>query len=222
MDLVAVSSLATAGATLVVAVATFASVRSSIRVARNAERALLVGMRPVLFPARRGSARQTVRWGDEHFAAVGGGEALIEEKDGVIYLAMTVRNVGSGIAVLHGWALQPNVVVLDIDRAMQQRRAAIVRPEPSAFREQSVDIYVSPGDDNCWFAAIRRPDDPDRDMVHAALAGPTHLWVDLMYGDQEGGQRTISRFGVSRDPSDPSTLMVAVVRHWFLDRNDPR
>ncbi|MGZ4708036.1 MAG: hypothetical protein ACXWBN_04765, partial [Acidimicrobiales bacterium] len=43
-----ISSLATAGGTLVLAVATFVSVRSSNRSARVAEQALLTGMRPLL------------------------------------------------------------------------------------------------------------------------------------------------------------------------------
>jgi len=43
-----ISSLATAGGTLVLGVATFASVRSGNRAARTAERALQVGLRPVL------------------------------------------------------------------------------------------------------------------------------------------------------------------------------
>lgn len=50
-DWATISSLATAGATLLLAVGTFASVRSANRAARTAERALLARMRPVL--ARR-------------------------------------------------------------------------------------------------------------------------------------------------------------------------
>ena len=47
-----ISSLATAGGTLVLAAATFYAVRSSNRSARVAERSLLAGMRPVLVPSR--------------------------------------------------------------------------------------------------------------------------------------------------------------------------
>jgi hypothetical protein len=54
-----IASLATAGGTLVLAVATFSSVRAgqrSTRIAERstgiAERALLIGMRPVLVPSR--------------------------------------------------------------------------------------------------------------------------------------------------------------------------
>ena len=53
-DWVTISSLATAGGTLVLAIATFSSVKSANRSARVAERALLAGMRPVLMPSRAG------------------------------------------------------------------------------------------------------------------------------------------------------------------------
>ena len=51
VDWITVSSLATAGATLVLAFATFGSVRSANRAARAAERSLLAGLRPVLMPS---------------------------------------------------------------------------------------------------------------------------------------------------------------------------
>ncbi len=47
-DWVTISSLATAGGTLVLAVATFSSVKSANRSARTAERALLAGVKPLL------------------------------------------------------------------------------------------------------------------------------------------------------------------------------
>ena len=73
-----------------------------------------------------------------------------------------------------------------------------------------------------WLGAIRTADDPDRVTVEQALAVHKSLFIDLMYGDQEGGQRTISRFVVSQDPADPDAWMCGVVRHWYLDRDDPR
>ena len=52
IDWVTISSLATAGGTLVLAVATFASVRSANRAARAAEESLLDGLRPLLVTSR--------------------------------------------------------------------------------------------------------------------------------------------------------------------------
>ena len=63
-DWVTISSLATAGGTLVLAVATFSSVRSANRSTRLAERSLLAGLRPMLIPSREDDPAQRVRFGD--------------------------------------------------------------------------------------------------------------------------------------------------------------
>jgi hypothetical protein len=47
-----ISALSTGAGTLVLAVATFGSVRSANRAARTAERALQQGLRPLVFPSR--------------------------------------------------------------------------------------------------------------------------------------------------------------------------
>jgi hypothetical protein len=41
----------------------------------------------------------------------------------------------------------------------------------------------------------------------------------LLYGDYEGGQRVISRFGVIPGKSG---WTISIVRHWQLDRQNPR
>ncbi len=97
-----ISSLATAGGTLILAIATFVSVRSANRAARTAERALQAGLRPVLVPSRRQDPEEKIMWQDQHWARLAGGQASVELIDGIIYLAISVRNVGSGIAVIHG------------------------------------------------------------------------------------------------------------------------
>src|SRR4051794_41878977 len=66
MDWTAAASLATAGGTLVLAVATFASVRSSNRSARLAEYSMQLGIRPLLMPSRLGNAPPKNRWGGGH------------------------------------------------------------------------------------------------------------------------------------------------------------
>jgi hypothetical protein len=217
-----VSASATAVGTLVLAVATFSSVRSANRAARSAERALQVGLRPVLFPSRPQDPKQKLRWGDDHWAVLGGGRALLQDIDGVIYLAISLRNVGSGIAVLHGWRVEPDVGPLTPTAAVEEGRAAVTRPDPGSFRVQGIDIYVPPGSEGFWIAAIRRGDDPDRAGVVDTIANHKRLFVDLLYGDQEGGQRTISRFMMSQHPSEPEDWLAGVVRHWYLDRRDPR
>lgn len=209
-DWATISSLATAGGTLVLALATFSSVRSANRAARTAERALDVGLRPVLFPSRLDDSPQRIRWAD-HWADLAGGQATVEVADGIIYLALSLRNVGSGIAVLHGWRVEPEVP-----------RAGLTRPDPEGFRPQSRDLYVPAGDTSFWQAAIRQPDDPDRGGVLEAVEDRRGFMVDLLYGDHEGGQRAISRFTVTPRSPDDSVWLGSVVRHWNLDRHDPR
>ncbi|MDQ6615402.1 MAG: hypothetical protein M3083_11815 [Actinomycetota bacterium] len=221
-DWATISSLATAGGTLVLAVATFYSVRSANRAARNAERALQVGLRPVLFASRPQDPDQKLRWGDDHWGRLGGGRAILESVDGSLYLAMSLRNVGSGLAVLHGWRVERPPPAISPTMAVEQRLAGLVRPDPSQFRVQGRDLYVPPGDISFWQAAIRDSSDADRAVVAQAIDSGQGLVIDLLYGDHEGGQRTISRFYASGLPGKESDWMCAVVRHWNLDRQDPR
>ena len=102
-DWVTISSLATAGGTLVLALATFASVRSANRSARVAEESLLASVRPLLVPTRFDDPTLKVGFGDDHWVHVRGGTGTIEITDEVIYMTISLRNAGNGIAVLHGW-----------------------------------------------------------------------------------------------------------------------
>jgi hypothetical protein len=55
----------------------------------------------------------------------------------------------------------------------------------------------------------------------AAVKSRGRLGIDLLYTDLEGGQRTISRFGMIARENDDSWV-TTVSRHWNLDRPDPR
>jgi hypothetical protein len=209
-DLASIASLATAGGTLVLAIATFASVRSSNRTARLTERSLLAGLRPVLAPSRLQDLEQKILWGDGHWTRLAGGRAGVELGEDVIYLSLTLRNVGAGIAVLHGWA--PFSTPLTPDQK---------RSEPDKVRPQSRDLYVPSGDIGFWQGALRDPSDPLYRDLRAAVEARQPISVDLLYGDHEGGQRTISRFRMNPAGSGDAWL-ASVVRHWNLDRDDPR
>src|SRR6478672_1862072 len=63
-DWATIASVGTAAGTMVLGVATFASVRSAQRAARVAERSLLVGLRPVLMPSRASDPIEPAIWGD--------------------------------------------------------------------------------------------------------------------------------------------------------------
>jgi len=209
-DWVTISSLATAGGTMVLALATFSSVRSANRSARIAEQSLLVGLRPVLVPSRPEDPPERVTFVDRGFS-VSGGSAHLEEADGRYYMAIPLRNVGSGLAVLHGWYVTPRRLM-----------ASEEHPDPADFRLQQRDLYVAAGDTGYWQGAIRDQDDPLRPGLEQALAERLVIAVDVLYGDHEGGQRAISRFGI-RPPEDGGVeWSCTVLRHWRLDAVDPR
>ena len=104
-DWATIATFATAIGTLVLAVATFASVRSANRSARVAEAAFQVNLRPVLVTSRLDDPPQKIRWADDHWARLDASQAITEFLDGSIYLAISVRNVGSGLAVTFGWSV---------------------------------------------------------------------------------------------------------------------
>jgi hypothetical protein len=216
VDWSTIASLATAGGTLVLAIATFSSVRFGQRSARIAERstaiaerALLVGLRPVLAPSRVTDPPEAVRFGEGRMVTVEGGLAAVERDGESYYFVIPLRNVGNGLAVLHGWRFEA-------------RRPEIGTPhaEPTEHRPQTRDLYVPAGDTGFWQGAIRAPDDPFREgLSEAFLTGGT-LTIDLLYGDHEGGQRTISRFILTRE--EDGHWRPGVVRHWPLEGIDPR
>ncbi len=204
-----ISSLATAGGTLVLAVATFRAVRSSNRSARIAEESLLAGMRPLLVQSRPTDPELKILWQDRHTAHLSGGRAIVEDQDDVIYLAMGLRNAGAGIALLHGWYPM-------LDRAFANDPHA----DPADFRRLTVDLYIPPADAGYWEGAIRDRDDPMRPGLRSAIAERRPFTIDLLYGDQEGRQRTISRVNVL--PGRDDSWYCQTARHWNLDRPDPR
>jgi hypothetical protein len=204
-----IASLATAGGTLALAGATFSSIRFGQRSTRIAERALLLGLRPVLAPARVTDPEEVVRFGEGRMVSVEGGMAAVERDGQAYYFVIPLRNVGSGLAVLQAW------------------RFAASRPEadtPHApldeHRPQLRDLYVPAGDTGFWQGAIRDPEDPFREDLDEAYEAGKVLTVDLVYGDHEGGQLTITRFILSRDQD--GSWRPGVVRHWVLEGVDPR
>ena len=204
-----ISALATAGGTLVLAVATFSAVRSSNRSARIAEQALLTGMRPLLIPSLSDAPVQKVLWHDRHVVRLNGGRGVLEAAGNVLYLAIGLRNVGAGIALLHGWHPLPDVALDNVPHA-----------DPEDFRRLTIDLYVEAGGTGYWEGAIRDADDPARQGFLRVLADRRPFTIDLLYGDQQGGQRTISRFTVL--PAGDDGWYCQAGRHWNIDRPDPR
>jgi hypothetical protein len=212
-DWATIASFATALGTLVLAFATFAAIRSSNRSARIAERAFEVNLRPVLVTSRLEDPIQKIRWVDDHWARLAGSEASVELVDANIYLAISLRNVGPGLAVTIGWA------------ALVGYRPSADYPhaDPENFRTQTRDLYIAPGDIGFWQAAIREPSDPAYAALSQDIQRGRSFTIDVLYGDHEGGQRTITRWGlIPRQTDNGIKWFPNVARHWNLDRPDPR
>jgi hypothetical protein len=204
-----ISALGTAAGTLVLAGATFTAVRSSNRTARVAEQSLLANLRPLLLPSLAEDPAHKVLWSDQHAAQVMGGRAVVEEEGDVIYLALGLRNVGSGLALLHGWYPRPGLSLTEIPHA-----------ELADFRRLMIDLYVPAGGSGYWEGAIRQPDDPVREGLRQCIFDRTPFTIELLYGDEEGGQRRISRFMVM--PGRDEGWYCQGGRHWNIDLADPR
>ncbi len=96
--------------------------------------------------------------------------------------------------------------------------------DPEDFRMQTRDLYIAPGDIGFWQAAIREAGDPGLRRAEPGHPGRAAVHDRVLYGDHEGGQRTITRFGMI--PAGAATTATGgsrhVARHWNLDRPDPR
>jgi hypothetical protein len=214
-DWATISSMATAGGTLVLAIATFTSIRSANRSARVAERSMLANQRPILIPSREDDPIERVRFGDSVILEVHGHGGSAKVIDDRIYLAMGLRNGGAGLAVIHSW------------HTATDSGARMERPEDiDGFRRQMRDLYIPAGYSGFWQGAIREPDDPDYPALRAMIERKERIFVDLLYGDHEGGQRTIARFGIGADlqanSQEKPRPRAEALRYWNVDGDDPR
>ncbi len=193
------------------AVATFSSVKSANRSARVAERSLLAGVQPVLIPSREDDPTERLNFGDGQVITVPGHGGSVVIASDVTYLALALRNGGSGLAVLHGWRVHP-------------RSSSNERPALDEFRRQQLDLYIPAGDTGYWLGAMRDPSEAGFDVVRQTAVAGELLQLDLLYGDYEGGQRTIVRFVLAPwlDDEQAEGRRAYVIRYWNVDRDDPR
>lgn len=220
------------------AIATFASVRSANRSARVAEVALEEQRRPVLVQSRHGDPHQKIFFLGGHFAQVQGSRGTAEDVDGTVYLAISLRNVGSGIGVLQGWTVRVGLQRPSVDHSPEHE-----------FRPQTIDLYIPAGDIGLWQGALRDPGGEAEAIIQAdrqyrreqsgivgpelaqesvetiaevrkALANRDILSIELLYSDQVGGQRAITRFNLN--PVGDDVWLAVATRHWHLDEETRR
>jgi len=204
-------SLATAIGTLALAVATLAAVRSANRSARIAEQSMLVAIRPLLLVSRIQDTEQKVGFVDGHWVHLAGGQGTAEVDDDGVFLTLSLRNVGAGLALLHGWS----VVRHDPGAIPTAHPAA-----PEEFHRLTRDMYIAAGDVGYWQGAIRDRNDPDDAWLREGVAARRRIIVDLLYADQDGGQRAVTRFSLT--PGRDGAWVAGSSRYWPLDRPDPR
>src|ERR1700728_3188579 len=145
VDWATIASLASAGGTLALAASTSAWLRSATRAAQAAERSFLVGLQPLLVPSRLHDPEQKVSWIDHQHVLLSGGTGFadVEGENDTVYLAMSVRNAGNGIAVMRAWQVYPEQLITE------------ERPDLDGFRRHTRDLYVAPADVGFWEAAFR-------------------------------------------------------------------
>jgi hypothetical protein len=146
---------------------------------------------------------------DGRWVRVGGSHGAAEYENGNIYFALSLRNVGAGLAVLQSWYVRDEVVTGMVDHAPVEE-----------MRAQSRDLYVPAGDIGVWQGALRDAEDPAHRAMRAAIDGRAPFTIELLYTDHAGGHRTISRFTVA--PASDDSWLVGAGRHWYLDDVAPR
>jgi hypothetical protein len=85
--------------------------------------------------------------------------ATLEVADGVEYMVISVRNVGTGLAVMHGWHAEVGV---------QPQKT---HPPLEDFTAQTRDIYVAARDIGFWQGALRDPATAQFKTAAAAIEG---------------------------------------------------
>jgi hypothetical protein len=215
-----IADLATALGTLVLAVATFSSVRSSNVMAKVAQKQLLVELRPVLSTSRREDPTLKVNYGDAKWVHVPGGGAVGQTGSGdgsmggattVVYLAIGLRNAGNGIAVLLGWRFFPEMHRDEEHAPLEE------------FQRQTRDLFIPVGDIGFWQGAFRDAAAAGYQEARTTIEAHEPWTVELLYGDHEGGQRAITRFLVlpvahqDQAADSPPGWLASTSRHWSID-----
>lgn len=130
-----------------------------------------------------------------------GGHAMVQERDGHLLLGAALRNVGNGLAVLHGWHIVVGRILGDIPHA-----------DLDDFRTLTRDLFVPAGTTGFWQGTIRDADDPQFEELRDALEASQPFTIELLYGDHEGIQRFVSRMLIARRDADDWSLIFS--RHW--------
>ena len=98
-------------------------------------------MRPVLVSSRPEDPAQRVGFGDQVVLEVPGSQGVARVADGRVYMSVSLRNVGTGLALLHGWHPRTDGIRLG---------DPILHAPVEEFRRLSRDLYIAPNDFGFW------------------------------------------------------------------------
>jgi hypothetical protein len=202
MDWSVAANLATAAGTLVLAVATFLSIRTAIRSNRTADRALQQGLRPILLPSLFTDPVQKIHYVDEHWLQVPGGRATLEITPTVAYLGLSVRDIGTGPAVIDAW---------DILASSREDRRPV-----GDYHPLTRDLYVAAGACGYVQIAARDPTAPEYQALAGAERDHQPFAVDVLYSDIDETQHHIIRIALNPPPGtqeDGRVWALSEVRH---------
>ena len=101
-----------------------------------------------------------------------------------------------------------------IHEASRATDEAILHPTQAHSPSSSGISYIAAGDLGFWQAALRDPTVELYTTMSGAIASLGRVTIDLLYGDIEGGQSTITRFVLL--PSEPGKWRYDVTHHWRL------
>ena len=187
--------------------------------------AISAPLRSVLTPSRENDPAELVRFGDQQILRLRGHGGAIAVGRDAVYLALSVRNGGAGLAVIHGWRVKPRPGYDTIrDEARVGSTAAAGRVSPPADRP-----FVSAGDSGYWLGALRDPAEPIYDIVRRA-ATAANVQVDLFTGitrpvsapSSASSWRPGLRRPSQRGRVEQDGKRVIALRYWNVDRDDPR
>jgi hypothetical protein len=210
-DWVTISALATAAGTLVLALATFASVRSANRAARVAERRMLESLRPMLTASRLQDPPEKIRVVDGRWSRF--------RVAAVLYSTRTDRlpddgaaKRGRGLAVLHGWQCASGY---------GPARTSTRSPTRCAGWPET---FSRPGRHRVLAGALCNPSQPiSGEVVRAVEECADGPIIDLQYGDDEGGSACDQPFALTPHESEDGATrwLASMSRHWNLDPCKP-
>jgi len=96
---------------------------------------------------------------------------------------MSLRNTGAGMAVIQGWHPDTGELIADRPHA-----------PPETITPQQRDLYSPRGRRGVLGGGAPRRERPDPRAVREAIEERQLFFIELLFTDQEGGQRANSRF----------------------------